>query len=73
MTETAHPLRSYRESKSLTLAQVGRLFGVHKTTVLRWEENGVPAERVIEIETKTRIARQRLRPDLYPSRMAAAS
>lgn len=74
MAEHKSPLRSYREVERLSLEGLGALFGVHKTTVMRWEDGAIPAERVIEIESKTGIPRHRLRPDLYarPARLAEA-
>jgi transcriptional regulator with XRE-family HTH domain len=52
-----HPLRSYRAETGLSLEQLAGRFGVNKTTVMRWEDGRVPAERVVEIETATGIAR----------------
>lgn len=65
-----HPLRAYRAETGLSLEQLAGRFGVNKTTVMRWEDGRVPAERVVEVETATGIARARLRPDLYPSQQA---
>jgi DNA-binding transcriptional regulator YdaS (Cro superfamily) len=42
---------------------LARLLGLSHTAVQKWER--IPAERVVEIETLTGIARERLRPDLY--------
>lgn len=63
------PLRVYRTKRNdppLTLEQLGDMFGVNKSTVLRWEGGQVPAERVLEVERATGIPRHELRPDLYP-------
>jgi DNA-binding transcriptional regulator YdaS (Cro superfamily) len=62
------PLRLYREAHDppLTLEQFGAMFGVNKSTAMRWEER-VPAERVIGIAEVTGIPPHKLRPDLYPS------
>lgn len=67
------PLREYRANRAppLTLEQLGELFGVNKSTVLRWETEKVPAERVIEVERATGVPRWELRPDLYPSEESA--
>jgi DNA-binding transcriptional regulator YdaS (Cro superfamily) len=36
-------------------------------SISRWIATGrVPAERVLDIEEKTRVSRHELRPDLYP-------
>jgi DNA-binding transcriptional regulator YiaG len=61
------PLRAYRQANNLSLEQVGNIFGVHKTTVLRWEGGRIPPERVLEVESKTGVSRHDLRPDIYPA------
>lgn len=66
MTRMASPIKIFRHSQNLSLAAFGAPFGVNKTSVLRWEENGVPAERVLDIEKRWGIPRHELRPDLYP-------
>lgn len=42
----------------------GRI-GVDKSTVTRWAQKGVPADRLIELERVTGIPRTAFRPDLY--------
>lgn len=59
-------IKSFRSDHGLSLERFGAMFGVHKSTALRWEEKQVPAERVLEIEKQTGIPRGKLRPDLYP-------
>jgi len=44
---------------------------VARRTVASWKEEGIPAERVPEIEAATGISRQALRPDLWPGATAA--
>jgi transcriptional regulator with XRE-family HTH domain len=61
------PLRGYRDRSNLTLEQLGMLLGVNKSTVLRWENGRVPAERLAEVEAMTGVSRHDLRPDLYPA------
>ena len=63
---TEHPITAYRTKNNVTLEKFGEPFSVNKTTVLRWEYRGVPAERVLEIERVHGISRHELRPDLYP-------
>ena len=58
-------MRTYRTANKLTLEQFGARFGVHKTTVMRWEADGPPAERALEIEKATGVPRWQLRPDLW--------
>jgi DNA-binding transcriptional regulator YdaS (Cro superfamily) len=62
-----NPLRSYRVKSDppLTLEQLGEALGVNKSTVLRWEESKIPAERVLDVERITGIPRTELRPDLF--------
>jgi DNA-binding transcriptional regulator YdaS (Cro superfamily) len=43
-----------------------RLLGVTYQAILHWDK--VPAERIIQIESITGVARERLRPDLYHRR-----
>jgi len=57
------PLRQYRLKNALTLAGFGAMFGVNKTTILRWEAGRVPAERLPEISRLTGIPAHVLRPD----------
>jgi len=47
---------------------VGAAFGVSGEAVRKWEQHGVPAERVMAIEEATdfEVSRHELRPDLYP-------
>lgn len=66
MSEPVAPLRAYRVRNSVTLDQLAAEFGVNKTTVLRWEEGQVPAERVLAVSALTGIPPHTLRPDIYP-------
>jgi transcriptional regulator with XRE-family HTH domain len=72
MTAPANALRAYRADHKVTLKQLAHVFGVNKTTVLRWEEGQVPAERVLTVSRETGIPPSDLRPDLYPSERAAS-
>ena len=60
-------LTSFRKEQDLTLEALGEALGVNKSTVLRWERDGVPAERAVEIEKVFggKIKRQELRPDIF--------
>lgn len=68
------PLRQFRLTSAprVTLEDLGSRFGVNKSTVLRWEEERVPAERVLDVERETGVSRHELRPDLYPAEPAEA-
>jgi DNA-binding transcriptional regulator YdaS (Cro superfamily) len=61
-------LRRFRFASEphVTLEQLADAFGVNKSTVLRWEEGKIPAERVLDVERQTGVSRSELRPDLYP-------
>jgi len=65
-------LTKYRKDNGLTLEALAVQFGTHKTTVMRWEEDRVPAERVLDVERATGVSRHELRPDLYPREDEAA-
>lgn len=62
------PIRKFRLSSEprVTLEQLAGAFGVNKSTILRWEAERVPAERVLDVERRTGVSRHELRPDLYP-------
>ena len=65
MHKTSSPLRSYRQIAKRTLESLAADFGVHKTTVLRWEDGGVPVNRLADAERITGIPRRKLRPDIF--------
>ncbi|MEI6158761.1 MAG: molecular chaperone TorD family protein [Roseococcus sp.] len=46
---------------------------VARRTVFLWKQQGIPAERVPEIEAATGISRHALRPDLWPAESALAA
>lgn len=60
------PLKSYRDANGVSLEAIGNQLDVDKSTVLRWEQGIIPAERVLPLERITGISRHTLRPDLYP-------
>jgi transcriptional regulator with XRE-family HTH domain len=72
MNSPTSTLRAYRADHGLTLEHIANLFGVNKTTVLRWEEGQVPAERVLSISKATGIPPEQLRPDIYPAEAIAS-
>jgi len=49
-----------------TNAAIARLLGVHRSTVARWWQKRVPAERVLDLERTAGVSRHVSRPDLYP-------
>ncbi len=58
-------LRSYRAKERMTLGQLGELFGVNRSTVMRWEQGKIPPERVMPISRATGIPPHVLRPDVF--------
>lgn len=57
----------FRKNSNHTLDAVAAIFGVDRTTILRWEKGKVPlpAARLKEFEEVTGIPRNKLRPDLF--------
>ncbi len=45
------------------LRALARLLEISHNSIVKWDK--IPADRVIEIEKRTGVARERLRPDLY--------
>jgi DNA-binding transcriptional regulator YdaS (Cro superfamily) len=60
-------LKKLLAKRKLRFADLARVEGVDKSTVTRWADRRVPAERVLAIEAKTGISRHDLRPDIYGS------
>jgi DNA-binding transcriptional regulator YdaS (Cro superfamily) len=52
-------------SRQMTLSAFAALAGVNKSTVTRWAQKGIPAENVVDVESRTGVPRFELRPDLY--------
>jgi DNA-binding transcriptional regulator YdaS (Cro superfamily) len=50
----------------ISQAQLARDLGVSKMAVTKWKQEGVPAERVLEVESVTGTSRHVIRPDIYP-------
>lgn len=63
--QTISPLRRHRETQGILLDALAEKLGVNKSTLWRWEEGQVPAERVLQVEGITGISRHVLRPDVY--------
>lgn len=51
--------------KGIRPAALARSLGVEKSTVTRWDDNGIPLVRVFQIEKETGIPREKLRPDFF--------
>lgn len=55
------------KARKQTLAGLALSVNVNKSTVTRWAQNRIPAERVLDVEKATGIERHKLRPDIYPA------
>ena len=66
--ESLHPLAAYRQSQTppLSQADLARLLGVDRATVLRWEsgDRKIGRDKLQLVSDKTGIAKRNLRPDL---------
>lgn len=58
--------------RDMKLIDLAREAGVDKSTVTRWAQKRVPAERIADVERITGISRHELRPDIFgqPERAA---
>lgn len=53
-------------ARGIKQSELARRLGVNKSTIALWSLRRVPAERVLEVEKITGVARHDLRPDIYP-------
>ncbi len=60
-------LKAYREQHKLSCADFGKLVGVTRVTVFRWEDGTrrIDLSLVPKITQITGIPRERLRPDVF--------
>lgn len=61
-------LRAILANRGMSLADLARAMDVNKSTVTRWMQRRLPAERALAIEKRTGIRREELRPDLFKTR-----
>lgn len=54
------------KARGIKLVDVAGAAGVDKSTVTRWLQHRIPAERVLDVERITGVSRHELRPDIYP-------
>jgi DNA-binding transcriptional regulator YdaS (Cro superfamily) len=59
------PLTQFLKGERGKQKEIADALKIDRITLYRWARNGIPAERVIEIERVTGIPRKNLRPDLY--------
>lgn len=61
------PIKAYRTEHNLRQEDLGAMFDppFAKSSIHRWETEGVPLDRVLEIESVTGIPRSKLAPALF--------
>jgi transcriptional regulator with XRE-family HTH domain len=62
-----HPLKAYRDANGLTQERLGKLIGVPRETVARWEcgARKIGQRKLLQVVSeKTGISPRELRPDL---------
>ena len=61
------PIKAYRTEHNLRQEDLGAMFDppFAKSSIHRWETEGVPLERVLEIEKVTGISRADLAPEFF--------
>ena len=64
---TISPIKAYRIENNLRQEDLGAMFDppFAKSSIHRWETEGVPLERVLDIEKVTGISRVELAPDFF--------
>lgn len=58
-------LQALLKDRGLRLTDLARMVDVNKATVTRWAQGKVPLIRVFQVEEKTGIPREKLRPDFF--------
>ncbi len=53
------------KTRGKSLSDLARELDVNKATVTRWSQKSVPLTRVYQVEEKTGISRNELRPDFF--------
>jgi hypothetical protein len=61
------PIKAYRLARNLRQEDLGAMFNppFAKSSIHRWETEGVPLERVLDIEKVTGIPRAELAPQFF--------
>lgn len=68
--EKSHPIAEYRQSHGLTLEAFGKLVGVEKAAVSKWEDGRGPSienAKAIEEATAGALPKHVTRPDVWPA------
>jgi DNA-binding XRE family transcriptional regulator len=60
-------LKTYRETHNLSCAALGKMIGVTRATVLRWEDGTrrIGVTLIPKVAQVTGIPREKLRPDIF--------
>lgn len=60
-------LKTFREARNLSCAELGRMVGVTRATVLRWEDGTrrIGVTLLPRVAQVTGIPREKLRPDIF--------
>jgi len=61
----AHPLTAYRLSEGISMSELARRLGVHRSAVLHWERGRISPQRAVDLERRIGIPREVLRPDIF--------
>ncbi len=59
--------------KTMSLPTLAKKIGLSKAAVYAWRKNGIPVERVIQIEKITGVSRHNLRPDIFDNNEGRAA
>lgn len=61
------PIAELRKSKGLTIEAAAALFGVERTTIIRWEkgEPMIPLKRLDDAKRIFGVSKQEIRPDIF--------
>jgi DNA-binding XRE family transcriptional regulator len=70
--DQVHPIKAYRKQQELSQQALGKLLGVTKQTILRWENWHQPVDPKLVplVAAKTGIPARELRPDIVEKHLA---
>jgi transcriptional regulator with XRE-family HTH domain len=58
-------LTAYRAKRGWRMTDLARALNVNRSTILRWERDGIPLHRLRLVHEATKISFKALRPDLF--------
>lgn len=65
-------LEAVLERHKMNKTRLAGVMNVDKSTVTRWCQKKIPAERVADVSRATGISSHELRPDIFPAQTGAA-